>query len=81
MRYMRTMPTVPNSSSKLFFIVLARNRKNVEEKIMELEEMRVSYVIVCGEMVNHPNVVYREENLKKLATYGRDVEERSWNLR
>jgi GT2 family glycosyltransferase len=57
---MRTTPAVPNSSSKLFFIVLARNQKNIEEKIMELEEMRVSYIIVCGEMVNHPNVLYRE---------------------
>jgi hypothetical protein len=45
---------------KPFFIVPARDRKNVEEKIMELEGMRVSYVIVCGERLNHPNVIYRE---------------------
>jgi len=56
----RIMPTEPNSSAKPFFIVLARNRKNVEEKIMELEGMRVPYVIVCGERLNHPGVVYRE---------------------
>jgi cellulose synthase/poly-beta-1,6-N-acetylglucosamine synthase-like glycosyltransferase len=54
------MLTVPNSSAKLFFIVPARNRKNVEEKIMELESMQVPFLIVCGERINHPNVVYRE---------------------
>jgi hypothetical protein len=54
------MPTEPNSSAKPFFIVLARNRKNVEKKIMELENMQVRYLIVCGERLNHPNVVYRE---------------------
>ena len=45
---------------KLFFIVPARDRRNVEEKIMELESMRVPYIIVCGEKLNHQNVVYRE---------------------
>jgi cellulose synthase/poly-beta-1,6-N-acetylglucosamine synthase-like glycosyltransferase len=54
------MSDAPNSSAKPFFIVPARNRKNVEEKIMELESMRVPYIIVCGEKLNHPNVVYRE---------------------
>ena len=27
---------------------------------MELEGMRVPYIVVCGERLNHPNVVYRE---------------------
>jgi len=27
---------------------------------MELENMRASYIIVCGESLDHPNVVYRE---------------------
>jgi cellulose synthase/poly-beta-1,6-N-acetylglucosamine synthase-like glycosyltransferase len=54
------MSTEPNSSARPFFIVPARNRKNVEKKIMELENMRVPYVIVCGERLNHPGVVYRE---------------------
>ena len=27
---------------------------------MELENMQVRYLIVCGERLNHPNVVYRE---------------------
>jgi cellulose synthase/poly-beta-1,6-N-acetylglucosamine synthase-like glycosyltransferase len=54
------MSDAPNSSAKPFFIVPARNRKNVEEKFMELESMRMPYIIVCGEKLNHPNVVYRE---------------------
>jgi len=45
---------------KCFFMVLARDAKHVPEKIVELESLGVSYVIVCGEIVDHPNVVYRE---------------------
>lgn len=44
---------------KLFFIVLARDRKHVDHKIRELETLGVPYRIVCGERLNHPNVVYR----------------------
>jgi len=44
----------------LFFIVLARDQKYVKEKMMELENMRVTYLIVCGEEMDHPNIVYRE---------------------
>ncbi|MDH5266238.1 MAG: hypothetical protein OEW62_01015 [Candidatus Bathyarchaeota archaeon] len=43
----------------LFFIVLARDRKHVDDKIRELEALGVPYRIVCGERLNHPNVVYR----------------------
>lgn len=32
----------------------------MEEKIAELEGMRVPYVVVCGEGLDHPNVVHRE---------------------
>ena len=52
--------SVPNSSAKPFFIVPARNQQSLEEKIMELEDMQVPYIIVCGEKMNHPRVVYRE---------------------
>lgn len=48
------------SSAKPFFIVLARDRRGVMEKVVELEGMGVPYIIVCGERVDHPNVVYRE---------------------
>jgi hypothetical protein len=44
----------------LFFIVLARDQRHVREKIMELEDMQVPYLIVCGERIDHPKVVYRE---------------------
>jgi hypothetical protein len=43
-----------------FFIVPARDRRGVMEKIAELEAMRVPFVVVCGERLKHPNVVYRE---------------------
>lgn len=45
---------------KLFFIVPARDRKYVEEKIEELEKLKVPYLIICGEKMDHPNVIYRK---------------------
>jgi cellulose synthase/poly-beta-1,6-N-acetylglucosamine synthase-like glycosyltransferase len=45
--------------TRLFVIVLARDRKHVDHKIRELETLGVPYKIVCGERLNHPNVVYR----------------------
>jgi GT2 family glycosyltransferase len=47
-------------SIKIFFIVLARDGWGVEEKVVELEGMHASYVIVCGERMKYPNVIYRE---------------------
>jgi len=44
---------------KLFFVVLAKTAKHLPEKIKELEVLGHPYVIVCGERVNHRNVVYR----------------------
>ena len=41
-------------------MVLARDRRFVDEKIKELESLGVPYLIVCGERINHPNVVFRE---------------------
>ena len=43
-----------------FFIVSARNRENVDTKIAELKKMKVPFLVVCGEKVDHPNVIYRE---------------------
>jgi hypothetical protein len=45
---------------KLFFLVLARDAKHVDKKVEELKRLGVPYLIVCGERLNHPNVVYRE---------------------
>ena len=44
---------------KLFFVVLARDRKYVFSKIKELEQLKVPYVIICGEKIKHPKVIYR----------------------
>jgi len=44
----------------VFFIVPARDGRCVPEKIRELEELQVPYIIVCGERMDLRNVVYRE---------------------
>lgn len=44
---------------KPFFLVLARDKKFVDEKNEELKNLGVPYLIVCGEKLNHPNVIYR----------------------
>jgi len=43
-----------------YFLVLARDKRHVEKKIEELSSLKVPYLIVCGEKLNHPGVVYRE---------------------
>lgn len=45
---------------KPFFLVLARDKKHVNEKAEELKDLGVPYLIVCGKKLNHPNVVYCE---------------------
>jgi len=52
------------TKSEIFFVVPARTRDGVREKIVELENLGVPYIIVCGEPTNHPNVVYRPKNGK-----------------
>lgn len=49
---------------KPFFIVAARNKNHVREKIMELKKLGYPYIVVCGEKVNFENVVYREKQGK-----------------
>jgi cellulose synthase/poly-beta-1,6-N-acetylglucosamine synthase-like glycosyltransferase len=44
---------------KLFFMVLARDKEHVMEKIQELRKLGVPYTIICGERLNCPNVIYR----------------------
>ena len=44
---------------KLFFLVFARSRKYVEKKIIELNGLKIPYVIICGERMNHERVFYR----------------------
>jgi hypothetical protein len=45
---------------RVFFLVLARDASAIDKKARELESLGYSFVIVCGERVDHPNVVYRE---------------------
>jgi len=45
---------------RVFFVVLARDASAVDKKTRELDSLGVPFVIVCGETVNRPNVVYRE---------------------
>lgn len=44
----------------IYFVVLARDRKNVKNKIDELNALNVEYVIICGERIDHPKIVYRK---------------------
>ena len=43
----------------VFFLVPARNAKGLDGKMAELEGLGFPYVVVCGEKVDHPNVVFR----------------------
>jgi hypothetical protein len=43
-----------------FFIVPARSRKHLDAKIAELTKMNVPFIVICGEKVDHPNVVFHE---------------------
>jgi len=47
-------------SMRFFFIVLARDSHLIRKKIDELDDLGFPYIIVSGEPVNNPNVVYRE---------------------
>ena len=44
---------------KTFFLVLARDKQYVDEKIGELEELGFPYLLVCGTKNNHPHTVFR----------------------
>jgi hypothetical protein len=46
---------------KLFFLVFARDEKNVYSKIRELKILRLPFLILCGVHLKHvPNVIYHE---------------------
>ncbi len=47
-------------TEKPFFLVFARDRAHVFEKIEELENLGYQYKIVCGEQIAHQNVVYQQ---------------------
>lgn len=45
---------------KLLFVVLARDASGVQAKIAELTQLRVPYLVVCGQPTNLPHVVFRK---------------------
>lgn len=49
-----------NHDLSLFFLVLARDREHVAEKIEELKGLRVPFTVVCGEKLDQPEVKFRE---------------------
>jgi hypothetical protein len=51
----------------VFFLVLARDRGHVFEKIRELESFGFQYKIVCGEQLDHPNVIFQKPKGKYAA--------------
>jgi len=44
----------------IHFLVLARDSNFVNAKCEELDNMKLSYTIICGEEFNHKNIIYRE---------------------
>lgn len=40
-------------------MIFAKDRRYVVKKIRELDRLKVPYVIICGERIDHPRVVYR----------------------
>lgn len=50
--------------SGIFFVVFARSREGVAEKVFELRKLGVHFIVICGEKMNFPEVVYREKKGK-----------------
>lgn len=49
---------------KIFFLVLAKDEEHVEQKVEELNGLGVPFLIVCGQKLDLPNLVYRAPNGK-----------------
>lgn len=50
--------------SDVSFIVLARTQEGVTEKTSELKNLGVPFVVICGEKMNHPGVIFRQKKGK-----------------
>lgn len=50
--------------SDIFFIVSARTQEGVSEKAFELRKLGVPFIVICGEKMNYPEVVYRQKKGK-----------------
>ena len=49
---------------KVFFLVMARTKKGIDEKISELKHLDVPFIIICGEKSDNPFILYREKKGK-----------------
>jgi len=49
---------------KVFFLVLARDETHVSEKIEELKQLEVPYLVVCGERIGNSHIIYRKRKGK-----------------
>lgn len=55
------MHTDPIGHLRPFFLVLARDRSNLSDKLDEFATLGVSnFLVICGEKVSHPRVRYRK---------------------
>jgi hypothetical protein len=45
--------------SDVFFVVLARDKQKVLRKIAELDEMKLRYIVLCREKMDHRMGIYR----------------------
>lgn len=43
-----------------FFLVFARDKKHVSDKIKELSSLGMPFLVICGEKLDDPRVVYRK---------------------
>lgn len=45
---------------EIFFLVMARTKEGIYEKISELNYLNVPFIIICGEKIEHPKIKYRK---------------------
>jgi hypothetical protein len=57
---------------KIFALILARDKNNIEAKIREMKSLELPFKIICGEKVDNPHIIYRPPKGKFDAiNYGR----------
>ena len=49
-----------NIVKKIFCIVVSRTKEGIDEKISELRGLKIPFIIICGEKIDSPLIVYRE---------------------
>lgn len=59
LKELTTERTSVTSSDLPFFVVLARDGSFVAEKVKELKAFGLRYIVICGEKLDQPSVIYR----------------------